>query len=107
MDSYYQNYSLNPDYEDEEPVPAECICENYIGTSKAEYCPACKAWTDDIELAVEAAVDNSPETAAYNQQVLEDFNRRMMKGPAIEQMLTNMNRVMSAVYQAMDKKEVA
>ena len=75
MDSYYQNYSLNPDYEDEEPEPKVCICPDYIGTSQAAYCEACADWTDTVVL--EAAPEQTAEAAAINRKLLENFNRLM------------------------------
>jgi len=61
----------------DEPV---CVCADYVGSTDVTYCKSCMAFTDDANLL-------APET--------------------IEAMLTNTNRVMSALYQAMDKKDAA
>lgn len=86
---FIENYSPMDidDYDpNDEPV---CVCADYEGAKHPVFCKACNMYTDDKELLMA-----EPEP--------------IKMGAVIEQMLTNTNRVMSAVYQAMDKqKEVA
>lgn len=75
------------DYYGGEPEEPECNCEASFGAIKPVYCPVHEIWSDDLEIAIQ--------------------EQPVKMGAVIEQMLTNTNRVMSAVYQAMDRKEVA
>lgn len=82
---YYGDWAEPEPDEDDEPV---CVCEEYEGATHPVFCRACNMYTDDKELLMA-----EPEPVKM--------------AAVVEQMLVNTNRVMAAVYRAMDKKEVA
>jgi hypothetical protein len=78
----YESFPYDGLVEDPEP---ECICLEYLGAPKPVLCRACGRWTDELDVELQDELDKAIEPST------------------VEAMLTNTNRVMSAVYQAMEK----